>query len=146
MIEKDLKISKDVQIFGEILHQNEAESAVSPMIKVIGGDHGRGSIALNGGYRVREGDKIVFYYDDPETTQGRTALNRGDNGVSTVFECIEPDSGHVYEVSLPGRHETNCPSSIQTSLFGGASCAGIILGTGKRTWLDESVGAQVRMN
>lgn len=115
------------------------------MIKVIGGDHGRGSIALSGGYRVREGDEIELYYDDPQTALEPAILSGHSLEVVKTFQCVGADSGHSYESALANSGTPDAQTQIMPNHFAGASCAGLILGTGKRTWVDESIGAYVSM-
>lgn len=139
-------ISKDIQLFGELHHRDEPGSSVLPIIKITGGDPGKGSIALNGSYRVREGDMVQLYYDDPDaTTSDASEPAYSESEVVKVFRCIGADTGHSYESTQPVTDAKGSQVRVFPNLFAGASCAGVILGTPKRTWVDESIGCQVVM-
>lgn len=143
VIQKDLKISKDILLFGQIIHadSSSSNSDLNPMIKIIAGDPGKGSIALSGGYRVQESDQIQLFYEDTESdvlTQNRAETS--STGVQIFFSNMGIDTSDSYEAStVPSTPDTM--QSLEEGLFTGASNSGVIAGTQTRTWVEESVGS-----
>lgn len=148
MIQKDLKISKDILLFGQIKHQDTPETSDTslPMIKIIAGDPGKGSIALNGGYRVREGDTIQLFYEDP--AQGSIAPTTESGYTDRVdirFTTIKADSGESYQSDADRSKMSSSDVEVAEGKFSGGSCQGIILGSPSRTWVHESVDSEITL-
>lgn len=144
MIQKDLKISKDILLFGEIRHaDSSSEADLTPKIKIIAGDPGKGSIALSGGYRVQESDKIQLFYED--RSSDLISQNRAEcatSGVEISFSNLGIDTSDSYEESTVST-TSSTGQTTEENFFGAASNSGIIAGTPTRTWVEESAGSNI---
>lgn len=151
VIQKDLKISKDIQLYGQITHHDTslAVDEPLPLIKIIAGDPGKGSIALSGGYRVREGDAIQLFYEDPDSSVEMGAgPPPGLAGVTMSFTTLKPDTNEGFATArdgVAGEAETSVSGRMIEGLFTGGSCSGFVAGGCERSWVHESAGSEVRI-
>lgn len=145
-MQQDLKISKDILLYGQIDHKSKIQTdirAQKPIIKIIAGDPGKGSIALSAGYRVGEGDEIQLYYEDPNAKAEAATRGKVKRGSVTVqFRNSGVDLGDTYESAASSGADVSSSSEC-AELFGGTSCSGIILGTADQTWVDESLDSEI---
>lgn len=149
VIQKDLKISKDILLFGQIKHQDTPETSTAslPMIKIIAGDPGKGSIALNGGYRVREGDIIQLFYEDPAHIGSASTVKSGySDRVDVQFSTIKADSSESYQSESNRSEKSTSDMEVEEGKFSGGSCQGIIMGSPSRTWVHESVDSVINLS
>lgn len=144
MIQKDLKISKDILLFGEIRHaDSSSEADLTPKIKIIAGDPGKGSIALSGGYRVQESDKIQLFYEDRNSDMiSQNRVEAATSGVEISFSNLGIDTSDSYEESTVST-TSSTGQTTEENFFGAASNSGIIAGTPTRTWVEESAGSNI---
>ncbi|CCG82224.1 protein of unknown function [Taphrina deformans PYCC 5710] len=151
VIQKDLKISKDIQLYGQIHHQSASSSndGPIPLIKIIAGDPGKGSIALSGGYRVGEGDQIQLHFEDPEARHVVEPVAQNTLGTVISFSTLPPDSNETYSIQEADQDQDREPAATSHAVsdrFVGQSCSGIIAGGPSRTWVHESVGSTIRIS
>lgn len=144
VIQKDLKISKDIQLFGQIHHEHVNSDADSPLplIKIIAGDPGKGSIALSGGYRVSQGDAVQLFYEDVKALEGRRKTSQASKS-AIAFTTIEADANDSYDgaAAKTVQLEEAAKKSVMKGIFMGCSSAGSIVGRPSRTWVQESTSS-----
>lgn len=147
VLQKDLKISKDILLFAQIHHQgvDNSEQDALPVVKIIAGDPGKGSMALNNGYRVREGDSLRLFYQR-NTLDEQVAAQKHEFHIHPHIRLtkINADTGEEYEAQMT--RDTSQETSVVENLFTGASCAGLIIGCAgeeSRTFVAEPVGSTI---
>ncbi|BFZ55315.1 hypothetical protein PYCC9005_002355 [Savitreella phatthalungensis] len=163
VLEKDQRLSKDVELYGEVFHAGDtvthadktASEPFRPVIKVTSGDPGKGSIALNGGYKVSEGDKLRLHYDDPtavrtpsHTTADLLAGKVTDTTATIAFIKLPPDAKETYASSdqTASRTVVDEAESVVEGLFTAGSETGLVFGRGDsqfKTWLEESIDTTI---
>ena len=140
VLQKDLKISKDIQLFGQITHQGQSTGSMLPMIKIIAGDPGKGSIALSGGYRIQEGDSIQLFYEDGPVDVGPVEKYR--SRVEMVLYKSPADTRDEYDEA----QMKSTTEAVIEQLFTGGSSGGLILGSpGWRTFVAECDGSIINL-
>ncbi len=131
-----LVLSKETRLFGQIDHESQSEASIDenkPMIRIIAGDPGKGSMALSGGYRVREGDRMQMYYQDTYV-----AANVAEGTPLIHFEGLAAEERHSDQIKEAGEGE----ESSSECWFGGASEGGLVTGgKGRGSWVCEASGS-----
>lgn len=143
VIGKGQRLSKDVELFGEIEHASQAHpSGVRPIVKITSGDPGKGSIALNGGYKVAVGDALRLHYDDPSGAPGdgaRTQIGSSEDTVTVMLAKTAAESqGYVQQSDAA---DDKVEAVVYNGRFGAASETGLVVGDAhadQRAWMEEA--------
>jgi hypothetical protein len=134
-------IPKDLLLFGQVQHGGIVDSTTA-MIKIISGDPGKGSMALNGGYHVSEGDALQLFRAGEEER-----LPELPSGTRLVFEKLPVDASETYADAqadpLNAKQET-----IAGEFRAGSERGLVVGGSGSRqqTWVSEAAHGRVACN